>query len=133
MAVSVLSSTSKMNKQTLSKREKILTSRHYDALKREGKRFSLPCLSITFRLGKSSLPKLGITVTKRFGKAHSRNRFKRVIREAFRFIKQELPETIEMNVYPKELPKNFNTAYALSELRLFAMHIQTPIPCNTSA
>ena len=36
-------------------------------------------------------PKLGIAVSKRFGKAYERNRFKRLVREAFRQAKKELP------------------------------------------
>lgn len=50
----------------------------------------------------SSPPRLGITITKKWGKAHDRNRFKRVTREAFRKIYPILPKGLIINVHPKE-------------------------------
>lgn len=44
---------------------------------------------------------LGITVSKRFGKAIRRNRFKRIVRENFRLIRSELPCGLQINVSPR--------------------------------
>ena len=44
--------------------------------------------------------RLGITVTKRFGKAVQRNCFKRVVREAFRLSRGSLPEGVDMIIRP---------------------------------
>ena len=47
-------------------------------------------------------PKIGITVPKKFGKSHTRNKFKRVVKESFRLNKSHLPKNIVFNVYPKK-------------------------------
>ena len=50
--------------------------------------------------GRSEETRLGITVTKKFGKAHDRNAFKRAIREAFRHVRHTLPKGLDLNVRP---------------------------------
>lgn len=45
--------------------------------------------------------KLGITVTKKYGKAHDRNRFKRMVREAFRALPPDWAFSCEFVVRPK--------------------------------
>ena len=52
----------------------------------------------------ASNAKMGITVTKKFGKAHERNRFKRIVREAFRVF--PMPQGIWMNIRPINKPQS---------------------------
>lgn len=49
--------------------------------------------------------KLGLTVSRRFGKAHERNRFKRMIREVFRHNASRLPKNTQLNIRPRSPAK----------------------------
>lgn len=59
---------------------------------------------------------MGITVNKKFGKAVSRNKFKRHIREAFRHLFHGIKENIEINISPKKLAKKANSKEIYKDL-----------------
>ncbi len=83
------------------KSARLLTSSHYKFLHRNSSRAFGLQISVDYRQGRSVSPKLGITVSRKFGKAHDRNRFKRVVREAFRELYSTLPQDIELNISPR--------------------------------
>ncbi len=56
---------------------------------------------VDFRLNKEACSRLGITVTKRYGKAPQRNRFKRLMREAFRLSYSKLNVSLDIGVRPR--------------------------------
>lgn len=47
-------------------------------------------------------PRLGLSVSKKVGNAVTRNRWKRLIREAFRLSRHELPEGLDLVVRPQK-------------------------------
>ena len=73
----------------------------YQRLSKFGYRFHGKVVSFDYRIEGSSCPRLGITVSKKYGNACLRNRFKRVVREAFREIFSSLPQGMAINVHPR--------------------------------
>ncbi len=83
------------------KSARLLSRAQFQKVSRQGSRLHGKVLSMQYIRSLATRPKLGVTVSKKFGKAHERNRFKRVIREAFREFSPLLPSNIEMVVFPK--------------------------------
>jgi len=63
--------------------------------------------------------RLGITVTKRFGDAHHRNRLKRIVREAFRLSYPDLRKGIDINVRPLGKARQATVPEIQSEFKRF--------------
>jgi len=71
---------------------------------------------IDIRQGKPERAKLGITVSRRYGNAPKRNRFKRIVREAFRLCQHQLPANLEMNIKPRSLAEKAHMQDILKEM-----------------
>jgi len=101
------------------KTSRLLKRRQFQRVAKEGRRLAGRVVSIQFINRESTLsPKLGITISKKFGKAHVRNRFKRVVREAFRESASQFPHGLEVNVLPRFIPEHINKQDVLLDLQM---------------
>jgi ribonuclease P protein component len=72
-------------------------------------------------------PRLGRVISKRWGKAVVRNRYRRWIREAFRLVKATLP-TIDLVVMPTHSLKHYEDV--LQELPVLADKVAASLRCS---
>lgn len=105
------------------KSARILKSRHFQSLLREKNRITGSCISIDYRKGRTSCPRLGITVSKKFGKAHDRNWFKRCVREVFRHSCHFFPKNLEINITPRFSSKNINKTCIVEDIMVLLSKI----------
>lgn len=85
------------------KADRIRTSLDYRTLSKTGKRFTDDYFIVVCRKNHISRARLGITVSKKVGKAVKRNRIKRIIREYFRLNRRYLPGRLDLNIIARHL------------------------------
>ncbi|MDJ0651606.1 MAG: ribonuclease P protein component [Simkaniaceae bacterium] len=102
-----------------------LSNRHdFRAVYQEGRRFVGKRLVLFYLTDFFSRPRLGITITRKWGKAHDRNRFKRVAREAFRKLYIVLPKGLIINIHPKEGYRDLKPEDIEAELKNLILYIK---------
>ena len=106
----------KRGQNKLPKAARILNRSHFKNILKGGHRLVGSWIAVDYRLGRSTQPRLGITVSRRHGKAHDRNRFKRVVREAFRELYPTLPVSLEANISPRRSSPDLCKEIILNEL-----------------
>jgi ribonuclease P protein component len=102
--------------------ERLQTAGDFRRVKEAGKRFNTDSLRINYLRGAKACSRLGLVVSRRHGKAASRNRIKRLLREAFRRVKHEIPSPHDIVLLPSG-PAQPLEAYVES-LRRFATYLR---------
>lgn len=79
---------------------RIRRHREFDQVMRQGVRVYDHRMTLWARPNDLDMPRLGLVVGKRHGNAVARNRLKRVIREAFRLSRPDLPVGLDLVASP---------------------------------
>lgn len=87
------------------KQSRLLKKFQFLRVVRYGKRHVGNFLFIESIQNRSKHARLGITVSKKYGKAVDRNRFKRLIRETFRLSEKRLVSGIDLHIKPRHKVK----------------------------
>ena len=85
------------------KADRIRKPSEYRRVAKQGIRDHSECFIIVSRENHIQRSRLGITVSKKVGKAVKRNKIKRIIRETFRLNRRLLPESLDINIIARPL------------------------------
>ncbi|PIE64290.1 MAG: ribonuclease P protein component [Desulfobacterales bacterium] len=89
-------------RRTFTKTDRLRKSQEFKALSKKGKRHFSKLFIIICQKNNASRSRLGITVSKKVGKAVTRNRIKRIIRNFFRLNRHFLKESLDINVIARK-------------------------------
>jgi ribonuclease P protein component len=99
------------------KEDRILKRSEFQELTGSGRKLENDCLIAFIRPGRLNRPRLGITITRKVGKAAQRNRIKRLIREYFRLNRQHLNQNWDINIIAKKKAVDLSSEKAFASLQ----------------
>lgn len=103
----------KTSRLIFSKEVRLRTRSEFQKVAKEGKRLVGRYLCVDYRPAKTA--RLGISASGRYGSSPERNRFKRLVREAFRQSYAKLP-SLDLNVIPRQCAKQASCSNIADEL-----------------
>ena len=105
-----------MKKQTFIKADRLRKRPEFVYLSKAGRRVQNAYFIILFAPGQHRRSRLGVTVTKRVGKAVTRNRIKRLFREFYRLNKDDVKDKLDINIIAKKEATGLTSAETFIEL-----------------
>ncbi len=87
--------------QGFSKKERLRKRKEFQLVFDKGKRYGNDQLKIYALSNGNSVSRLGLVVGRKFGNSPRRNRFKRILREAYRLNKNLLSNGVDIVVIPR--------------------------------
>lgn len=109
-----------MKKKVFSKKNRIQQGENFKKILDLGKRFYTVSFIVFVFLTETKINRLGISVSKKIGKAHERNRIRRMVRETFR--KQSFQRGAEWVFLVKSTAVNKKNKELFQELENFFHH-----------
>jgi ribonuclease P protein component len=106
-----------MMRFSFKKEDRILKRAEFVDLSRSGRKLQNDCFIAFFKPGRLDRSRLGITVTRKVGKAAQRNRIKRLVREYFRLNRQHLNQNWDINIVAKKKAADLSSEKAESFLQ----------------
>lgn len=94
--------------RTLRKIERITEREEFDELIRKGKRINREAFSIHFLRKRKEWPRAGFLVPKRIGKASTRNRVRRLLKESYRLNKGSMNRGFDILIWAKPKIASFS-------------------------
>jgi ribonuclease P protein component len=104
------------------KTERLLNRPDFVNLNREGKKHQTPHFTIFFRKNGLAHSRLGITTSKRTGKAVTRNKIRRLVREVYRLHKAYFPPGYDIMISAKKGAGDLDFWEVSEELLGFFVH-----------
>ncbi|MFI0434970.1 MAG: ribonuclease P protein component [Parachlamydiaceae bacterium] len=98
---------------------RLRTRQQYQRMVQKTFKFPGRWIIVEIRLTQDPFSRLGITATKKFGDAHQRNRFKRLVREAFRLSYPQFKNRFDVVVRPRSQAQEAVMADIQKELLYF--------------
>lgn len=104
---------------------RLRTREQYRRMTQKASKFTGSWIVAEIRISQGPVSRLGITVTKKYGSAHERNRFKRLVREAFRLLSPLISFKFDIVVRPRSQALSADFQDVCQELDLFIKQIST--------